>query len=111
MDTKDRELLELAARAAGAEGLSLWWPELPDDVWLETYTKEWNPLNDDGDALRLASLLRLQILPGKHQGDGCSINPTRHSTPGVTAFVESKDMAEQMRRAIVLTAAEIGRAM
>lgn len=53
----DRELLELAAKAAGIEGrfiggfdhLGLCISELgnPIKVW-------WNPLTDDGDALRLA---------------------------------------------------------
>lgn len=106
--SNDRELLELAAKTVGAEWTQRGYWILPraDGVW-----QEWDPFESDGDALRLAAALRLQILPGKHQGDGCSVNPTSHSTPGVTAFVESKDMAEQIRRAIVLTAAEIGRAM
>jgi len=42
----DRELLELAAKAAGRG--SKWWME---SVW-NGPDKEWNPLTDDGDALR-----------------------------------------------------------
>lgn len=45
----DRELLELAAKAAG----------IPI-VWMET-TGRWNPLEDDGDALRLAVKLNMDI--------------------------------------------------
>lgn len=112
----DRELLELAAKAAGYKRLY----EMPvardrsfymiEETEGDRFTP-WNPLKDDGAALRLAAVLRLQILPGKHHGDGCSVNPTSHSTPGVTSFVESKDMAEQMRRAITWAAAEIGKSI
>lgn len=41
----DRELLELAAKAAG-RGIADYLPGEPDRCW--------NPLTDDGDALRLA---------------------------------------------------------
>ncbi|TCQ94072.1 hypothetical protein [Pseudomonas sp. JUb52] len=107
----DRELLELAAKAAGYE---IEWVRNSGCHYRceeEIGREQWCPLDDDGDALRLAAALRLQILPGKHHRDGCSVNPTHHNTPGVTSFVESKDMAEQMRRAITWAAAEIGRAM
>jgi hypothetical protein len=58
--TTDRELLEAAAKAAGIE-LAEWTErDFPaNNYWspsLETY---WNPLTDDGDALRLAVKLRL----------------------------------------------------
>lgn len=111
----DRELLELAAKAGG---YSVRWYE-DSLAYGPTFGIEvepgnplgfevWNPLTDDGDALRLAAKLRLQILPGKHVGDGCSVNPTSHTTCGVTVFRDSKNMAEQMRYAIVMAAAEIG---
>jgi len=48
----DRELLELAAKAAGVE---LKWssePDMPPRI-AQTW-HNWNPLTDDGDALRLA---------------------------------------------------------
>lgn len=116
----DRELLELAANAAGLEVLTNI-EVLGSGVWIiekyrSVYSGErpeylWNPLDDDGDALRLAANLRLEIIPGKHAGDGCSVNPKRHQVPGVTVFRDSKDMAEQIRRAVVMCAAEIGRSM
>ena len=110
----DRELLELAARAAGIvinakrqaardeagfSDIGLW----------TTTTANWNPLTDDGDALRLAASLRLQINPGKHIGDGCTVETQRSGIAGCTAFYE--DVAKQMRQAIVRAAAEIGKGM
>lgn len=59
----DRELLELAAKAAGLE-VQLYERE-PHEEWgayrscLMHEGREWNPLTDDGDALRLAVILRL----------------------------------------------------
>lgn len=106
----DRELLEKAAKAVGigisgfsvsAFGVMV---ERSDGGW-------WDPLDDDGDALRLAAYLRIEVIPGKHAGDGCSVNSRRHEIPGITVFRDSKDMAEQMRRAILMAAAEIGKSM
>ena len=106
---EDRELLELAAKSAlitpqgyGISGVAT----RKNGACLVGW---WNPLNDDGDAFRLAAQLRLEVIPGKHSGDGCSVNSRRHEIPGVTVFRDSKDMAEQMRRAIVMAAAEIGK--
>lgn len=107
----DRELLELAAKAAGLTMLDTL-PNMP--FWANAHEGlmgPWNPLEDDGDALRLAADLRLQILPGKHVGDGCSVNPTHHTTAGVTVFLDSNCMREQIRLTVVMCAAEIGRSM
>ena len=69
----DRELLEAAAKAAG---LALTWGEkykLGDDIidctdipyaasnQPDESDVHWNPLTDDGDALRLAVKLRLEV--------------------------------------------------
>ena len=60
----DRELLELAARAAGIDA---YWDEEYQRMQMDYHHKggtnyeEWNPLNDDGDALRLAVKLCLEI--------------------------------------------------
>ncbi|CAB3812125.1 hypothetical protein [Achromobacter denitrificans] len=61
----DRELLELAAKAAGYElhwrGLNGVLPAIgsrQDQKW-------WNPLTDDGDAFRLSAKLGLEIRRGK----------------------------------------------
>ncbi|MDB5887032.1 MAG: hypothetical protein JWR74_3203 [Polaromonas sp.] len=104
--TGDRELLELAAKAAG---ISL--NHAPHDhvycgVLTNTWNKErntpyWSPLTDDGDALRLAEQLELTVIPPKHPGDGCTCG-------NQTVFRD--DPAEQYRRAIVRAAAAIGAA-
>jgi hypothetical protein len=68
----DRELLEAAAKAAGID--AEFHPELgfgPEGMWLKgarspDNSKYWNPLAVDGDALRLASALRIDI--GFHLG-------------------------------------------
>ena len=57
----DKELLELAAKAAGYTledrytKQDEYWP------WCEEVDSIWNPLTDDGDALRLADELRTGI--------------------------------------------------
>lgn len=63
------EILELAAKAAG---LTVWMGEWPQDEMLFVAPSkpdasgkvtgiEWNPLTDDGDALRLAVKLQLHV--------------------------------------------------
>lgn len=51
----DRELLELAAKAASQER------SIAGDLWSPARGCLWDPLNDDGDALRLAVKLRLLV--------------------------------------------------
>jgi len=94
----DRELLELSAKAAGIE-IEYWLNDNPRVV--EMFRghlpnhEVWNPLTNDGDALRLAVKLRLQIT----------------ITEGVPEDASSGDAVEYAatRRAIVQAAAEIGR--
>jgi hypothetical protein len=54
----DRELLELAARAAGHE----YDPTAPFEIKTDGEWREWNPLTNDGDALRLAVKLNLLVM-------------------------------------------------
>lgn len=55
----DRELLELAAEAAGYEiNISKDWHD-KDQIYLNNIP--WNPLTDDGDALRLAIRLKIDL--------------------------------------------------
>lgn len=58
----DRELLELAAKAAGMT-LGAWSDAAGAFMYRDGYPGRgyWNPLTDDGDALRLAVKLRLAI--------------------------------------------------
>ncbi|UDF28717.1 UNVERIFIED_ORG: hypothetical protein LHK14_14505 [Roseateles sp. XES5] len=93
---EDRELLELAAKAA----------DITITRWGGLYGafiekgQSWSPLTDDGDALRLAVKLKLDIA----QGVG-------HLIAGDILYPRSGDPAVDTRRAIVVAAAEIGRAM
>ncbi|OZO25290.1 hypothetical protein CGU43_04325 [Pseudomonas aeruginosa] len=61
----DRELLELAARAAGYQFSysyrSLSSPAVPVILAETGRWRKWDPRHDDGDALRLAVLLNLEI--------------------------------------------------
>ena len=103
------ETLKLAAQAAGCRVA-----RVADDgaaLLLEGIQRPWNPLADDGDALRLAAALRLRIYPGKHHGDGCTAESQLAGVAGCTCFLDDGDMARQMRRAITCVAAEIGRRM
>lgn len=113
--TTDRELLELAAKAAGIALIS--WTNMYDacdEIGGRFITQPrgepWNPLEDDGDALRLAVKLRLTIYPPEAEGDGATI-----STPGVDGdWITEEctgDVFAATRRAIVRAAAAIGKAM
>lgn len=107
----DRELLELAAKACGYQILRVYTDArcLYIDPGPNENGFHWNPLTSDGDALRLAAKLRLTISPGKHKGDGCTVEAPRGIAPGCTAFRD--DDTEQMRYAIVHVAASIGETM
>jgi len=104
-EMNDRELMELAAKAIHAR---------PDDVAADgTHCfgcSRWNPLNDDGDALRLAVKLQLQITPGTYNKDEFS---AFHAGRGeaIEHWSTMQDEYAATRRAIVRAAAEIGKAM
>jgi len=115
----DRELLELAAKAIGldtghsmnAERMAL---DPPVTSLLVTRRGElvstaWNPLKDDGQALRLALSLRLTIKPDVAPR-ALVITPCDFGRREIGNSSES-DLAANVRRAIVRAAAEIGRAM
>jgi hypothetical protein len=104
----DRELLELAAKAAGIEVHTI---EDADGV---VHWDGWNPLTDDGDALRLAVTCRLTVCPDGHATVSAS-EAWRDRDPNgvfVTQSVrECGDKHAATRRAIVRAAAEIGKGM
>ena len=95
----DRELLELAAKAAGVDARRLphAWPERFDD-------DQWNPLIDDGDAFRLAVDLGLVA-------DFSRPSAGKPYKQHAIWLDETMSNAELARRAIVCAAAEIGRNM
>lgn len=114
----DRELLELAAKAAG---ITLEWLEeycyIPDDdpeidpLW--RLINGWNPLEDDGDALRLAVYLSDRITIHKILSQN-KIEVRLRNINWFSAYEfcnEYTDFYAATRRAIVRAAAEIGKAM
>ena len=106
----DRELLTMAAKSAGIVGA---WHERGQcihvtdcagmsDIW-------WRPLTDDGDALRLAVALKLEVMFflgfGEVHSAHCAMNGDNKIEPlGVDDYAAT-------RRAIVRAAAAIGSAM
>ena len=100
--TNDRELLEQAAKAAGYE-------KDIDGYYFEPgfpTMLSWNPLTDDGDALRLAVKLGIELEAVPFGGravirddDDC----------GEYFDVEGDDPYAATRRAIVRAAAELGK--
>jgi hypothetical protein len=103
----DRELLELAAKAEGVE--IMFWSGR-DVVCQSAIIKpdglEWNPLTDDGDALRLAVKLGMNVFHA-----GISVYAMDEEGEIETSQGHELDRYAATRRAIVRAAAEIGRAM
>ena len=102
---EDKELIELAAKAAGIS--KQWDGSLVDK---ENPNRVWNPLTDDGDALRLAVKLGFIV----------DIDTEEHYTEiEFTSNYEDKsvseghgfDATEATRRAITRAAAQIGKEM
>ena len=129
----DRELLELAAKAAGFGGEhGTTWTEseypkgsgkngaLWNYVGHGDTAKLWNPLSDDGDALRLAVKLNIRIEPNFSDGSHfifAGIDNPNHA-PELVWESEYEWLAEEIsqedpmgatRRAIVRAAVEIGK--
>ena len=107
----DREMLELAAKALGM-------PEAPKQYRIAdglpiviTYMgKPWNPLTDDGDALRLAVELRIKVEFGNDEvATDWPVSERYTTRPDGASSIEGRCAAT--RRAIVRAAAEIGRQM
>ena len=100
----DRELLELAAKAAELHGF---WVDAGLNVGSDAAPKIWNPLTDDGDALRLAVKLGLDV---DHFGNSAVVEAW---VVGIQpcAVEYNSDPYAATRRAIVRSAAEIGKGM
>ena len=103
----DRELLELAAKAAG-------WHETKADTegWISVRSHPlneweiWNPLIDDGDALRLAVKLNLLVFTARSLA---TANAADRDGPCIReVFRNDSDDCAATRRAITRAAAAIG---
>lgn len=97
--TTDRELLEMAAKAARYR-----YAKHGGYIVVDGIPGNWNPLTDDGDALRLAVKLEIELWFGNG-----GLNAS-----GMSMDIEEdygEDPAAATRRAIVRAAAAIGEAM
>ena len=115
----DREMLEYAAKAAGIDGVWQDWDgmDIRYGFSQSIYSKDegyWNPLDDDGDAFRLAVKLNLSV---KYDtlSDGSIVQV---AAPWHESFSDNwwnewldDDSKNATRRAITRAAAEIGRSM
>ena len=97
----DRELLELAAKAVE---LDVYWHAGWNLLVSKRNNQAWNPLTDDGDALRLAVALDMDVFI-RSGGETEAVAPM-----GKPQTVEhGSDPHSATRRAIVRAAAEIGK--
>lgn len=108
----DRELLESAAKAAGVE--------LKYDTFGQSENADrvycyWNPLIDDGDALRLASHLGFSLVfdcyPSTLRFRGLPFRIRIWSGGWVKEDFDSTNRDEIVRRTITRAAAELGKAI
>lgn len=101
--TTDRELLELAARAAGVN-----LRDATFDGWGDVIQSNWNPIADDGDALRLMARLNINVSYRENINGAWVV--AEHE--GIDFCPESLDGPHEdvaTRRAIVKAAASIGK--
>lgn len=109
----DRELLELAAKAAG-QPLGAWFEDWREAGFFIPGTQVlWNPLASDGDALRLAVKLHIGMRshgPNHWQQPNVAVALWEAGDQAGRISVEhGNDPQRAIRRAIVRAAAEIGR--
>lgn len=95
----DRELLELAAKAAGYN-----YKPQNGAIVVDGIPANWNPLTDDGDALRLVVKLQMELTVFRD-------HVTAFYATGWCDELNGDDPYAATSRAIVRAAAEIGRAM
>ena len=107
----DRELLELAAKAAGIEGSYQKYIDSDRNCGIVVYgdrtVSYWNPLTDDGDALRLA--VKLRICFGPNFDEDMAVAFGREGRNICEPY--GVDPYAATRRAIVRAAAEIGKSI
>jgi len=107
-DTTDREMLELAARAAGYS--FKWGKDWHDKGAPLVDDKLWNPRHDNNDSFRLAARLKLQVAFGTFTDYEASAY--EFGKPAVHVETSSNtDMEAAAREAIFLMAVEIGKGM
>ena len=109
----DLELLVMAAKAAGIQHVDYENVDYDGCAGLVIVGEHgqhlhgWNPLADDGDALRLAISLRLELLFFNGYEE-IRVESSKADDVGFSVEKFSDDMGASVRRAIVRAAAEIG---
>jgi len=107
----DRELLELAAKAAG---IDIEFSIFKDESFIcfhsggDCFNSEWNPLLDDGDAFRI--MVKLEIAINPYAGKVVTWSEANRMA-GTEKWDSDDGAAEAVRRAIVRAAAEIGKTL
>ncbi len=107
--TTDRELLEMAAKAARYQ-----YAKHGGYIVVDGVPGNWNPLTDDGDALRLAVKLGMSIEVHYDESKptpGLRVVFSRGRWEHVMVEEYARDPYAATRRAILRAAAEIGKAM
>ncbi|WP_433867066.1 hypothetical protein [Ralstonia wenshanensis] len=107
----DRELVRLAAKAAGLDvecafiggDLHIWASRRLQRLRL------WNPLMDDGDALRLA--VSLGLIVSCDASPCIAVSSERYPSIHIVESAYGGDVQQATRRAIVRVAAKIGSRM
>ncbi len=105
----DRKLLELAAKSAG---IDIEFSIFKDESFIcfhsggDCFNSEWNPLLDDGDALRLA--VKLGFVIDSH---GMWMRVGEPYSDALAHEQKGDDPYAATRRAIVRAAAEIGKTL
>jgi hypothetical protein len=105
----DRELIEAAAQAAGLD-LGRW--DEDHEVWVYPFHSDvtdghrWNPLTDDGDALRLAVKLNLLFMPYPFD-KAVRVVDSATAENTVVSWGTPPDPCAATRRAIVQAAARV----
>jgi hypothetical protein len=111
MMSTDRELIEAAARAAGIDFSS--WPHHCPSPGAPWKSSEWDPLTDDGDALRLAVALNIDVINATGEGYklGQSVTfPMGDDFDALTEwYADDGDKLAATRRAVVRAAAAMAK--
>ncbi len=111
--TADRELLQSAAKAAGIDVVwrrVLGFGGTPNEGFYAPDCRFWNPLTDDGDALRLAAALNIYLMIDPADKE-VSARIVYGEPPFMVVVSFGNDKNAAVRRAIVqCAAAAIGEA-
>lgn len=108
----DRELLELAAKACGGKVLSR--NDFGDLYQIGEKQLFWEPLDNDGDAFRLAVSLSMRIYVYGKGGDDCTCVANDELNRDCSGAIEERHCGDALaatRRAIVRAAAQVGKSM